>query len=403
MVFSRLLRRRCRRSRRHNKRKGLEGSRPPTYTSVDRTKCPLLKAISERNWARVERRCRSHPEEAFCWSKKTHRTALHFVTSPDVHCPLHILELLIETNPHAVLLQDSYRYVSGTPLHHICSTENVNDPRVVQLFVDTALKVHDRFPSIEKRPSHWSPLYVAARQAAPVEALQLLLKTRQETRWIAPWTGGETFQDMNGSTLVPERQSPLECLWAYCDFSNLDSEAQNSMREIAIDMLQPQCDSIPSSDDSRVARWIQCLLLLRECCQDSTRVVRHVACLYHPIPGLLQFVCELFPEQACMKDEHGRLPLHDMIVHTKFNNRKWQQTLLHADLEQEREKEILVQMVSTLVDANPDALAVAEPESDLHPYLLAAVQDYPLESIYYMLNKSPQVMMCQREGGSTRC
>jgi len=361
-----------RRTRRHFRHHG----RSPTYNLVIRSQSRLLTATWEQQWDIVRDRCRSHPEEAFCRSQNNFRTALHLATMPGVKCPVWALQILIEANPHAVLMEDSHMF-GGTPLHFVCGSCHRNNPRVIQLFVDTAVQMEQQYKDIDMRVSGWSPLFLAARRVAPNETLEILVQSRRHTRWIAPWTGGETIEYIKSSWTVPDNESPLQTLWINGGElpTRLSTDLKCRMREVARLLLDQQ-SSPTTTDDYVITGWTQYLILLREHCKSSTSLVHHVACLYQPIVGLLQLVCDLYPELLMTRNSKRRIPLHALLHH-------------------QRRTEMLRELVGILVRAQPESLTVAE--SGLYPCCLAAAQDASLDTIFYMLTTFPQVLEFQRQ------
>jgi hypothetical protein len=261
--------------------------RIPTYTIVSRDNCALLRLAWEQEWQKVAIRCVTHPQETFCQTENSLRTPLHLATLNNVPCPIEVAQALLQTNRHMVLVQDKDRY---TPLHNICffrpssssstlrrrrngsvshgssrqagtkssssaiiyptasifyshcrqMVGEIEDNELIPLFCDTAIMVEQELQGHGIIPESMgiSPLFLAAKRAAPLSTLQVLLQTRRQgtsqsssslsslsnancslqhyperprrrARWIAPSTGGEPYWC---ATTLDEYSSPLEIL-----------------------------------------------------------------------------------------------------------------------------------------------------------------------------------------------
>ena len=238
----------------------------PTYRTVSRDNCPLLRLAWEQRWQQVANRCVSHPQEALCLSEHSRRTALHLALLSNSVFPVECAKALLKANRHLVLVQDKENY---TPLHIACffarrqsmasstveegstlrrrrSAPNfystwcrriVGEPQdcndMISLFCDTAIMVEQEQQQRGTIPqlTGISPLFLASKRDAPLSILQILLQTRHEpsvpslsrfanscnienqtrrrAEWIAPSTGGEPYWD---STTLDEYSSPLEIL-----------------------------------------------------------------------------------------------------------------------------------------------------------------------------------------------
>jgi hypothetical protein len=146
-----------------------------------------------------------HPDEALSITEHSGRTALHLATFNHPCVPFQVAQALLQANRHMVLVPDSQCY---TPLHNVCFFPN---EALVGLFCDTAIMVEQELQGLGSIPPNYgtSPLFLAAKRAAPLCTLQCLLATRTRTQWIAPSTGGEPYWDQRS---LDEYSSPLEIL-----------------------------------------------------------------------------------------------------------------------------------------------------------------------------------------------
>ena len=180
----------------------------------------MLQLAWENQWDALIERCYTDSKEAFCVTQHSRRTPLHLATFNNA-CPVSVAQALLTANRHMVVVQDDDWY---TPLHNICFFRGGD--KLLPLFCDTALMVEQELQGrgILPTPSGTSPLFLAAKRAAPLESLQILLSTRKQqqqqqqqhkpntcpiTNWIAPSTGGEPYWNF---TTLDEYSSPLEIL-----------------------------------------------------------------------------------------------------------------------------------------------------------------------------------------------
>lgn len=174
----------------------------PTYRRLRREQSQLLSCCWEQDWNQVLLRCHSYPEEAYHMTTHSGRTALHLATFNHA-CPLKVAQALLRANRHMVLVQDANWY---TPLHNVAFFPGES---LVKIVCDTAIMVEQELQGRSIPPtSGTSPLFLAAKRAAPLRTLRQLLDTRQRTEWIAPSTGGEPYW----MDTLDEYSSPLEIL-----------------------------------------------------------------------------------------------------------------------------------------------------------------------------------------------
>jgi hypothetical protein len=355
----------------------------PKYRLVERSRCELLKLCWEKNWDGVLARCESHPDEAFCRSKNSDRTALHLATMPGSECPAPVLLTLLETNPHAVVVRDDQRYRGGTPLHFLCGSDQRNNADVIERYVQCALrfeKYNQKYNTASiGTDDAWSPLLLAAKMSARVETLQILVQTRSRTLWIAPWTGGESCPGIN--PLLSEADSPLCCLWTYAEAHLTDTpeETLPRMRQIAETMLADKNAWVQgiSTDTEQEESWTKLLILLRVHIQGT--LLHTVATLYVPIPGLVRLTATIFPEQAQEVDEEGCLPLHNFF---RCPLDSWEP---HHE-----------EIVQILIETQPETLSAPDGIIDLKPVFLAALRDAPIGTLFSMLKACPVALELQR-------
>jgi hypothetical protein len=319
---------------------------------------------------------------------------------------------------------------------------------LVALFCDTASMVQQELMGRGDLPipSGTSPLFLAAKRAAPLGTLQVLLETRRRVSWIAPSTGGEPYGD---TTTLDQYSSPLEILLrdrTTSLFSNLETEPNKPLRKLlrstALSQLarfhnvdititnynycndddsdEPTESISETTDFEAVWLWQKCILLIAEHCpllhvQDdddddddtlSFGFLHAVACCKVPVPALLQAVLHIFPKQAILRDRQGMLPLHHVLAaHHPYATKALLDILLQhspacsnvalpngqTSLVQALYQHLSLDILQDLLEAGEHA-ALQIPYDGLYPFAIAASQDYELDVIYSFLTKSPQVL-----------
>jgi hypothetical protein len=213
----------------------------PTYKTVPRDICPLLRHSWSQNWSEVIQIVSKEPCRTLHKTDHYNRTALHLVTFTHTPCPLSVVKALLFANRHMVLMQDKNWY---TPLHLVaffargqgCSSSSRDDDdeeetTLISMLCDTAIMVERELGLQQQdvvattamaaaaatvgatipRSYGTSPLLLAAKRNAPITTIKALLKTRSHTHWIAPTTGGEPYWDIN-TIPAEDYSSPLEVL-----------------------------------------------------------------------------------------------------------------------------------------------------------------------------------------------
>lgn len=336
----------------------------PKYRPIRREESKILQGCWAREWKEVIDRCRTHPEEASHITQFSRRTALHLATF-NHPCPPFVAQALLSANRHMVLVQDAHRY---TPLHNVALFPGES---LVKLFCDTAIMVQQELQSKGIPPtSGTSPLFLAAKRAAPLRTLRTLLGTRTHypAQWIAPSTGGEPYW----MDTLDEYSSPLEILlrdrapklWLptliYPDGSKntklLKLMRESTLKRLVQQSTQKEPKSLSGVDDpilgpttqaelDALNLWNKSLELLVEHIphlqeskddnddtkgdtkynQDTlpskqklhrnhgTALVHCIASAKVPLPVLLQVALMVFPEQALQYNEYGMLPLHHVL------------------------------------------------------------------------------------------
>jgi hypothetical protein len=416
--------------------------RVPIYRRVRREACPLLQHSWEQEWMEVLQHCWTHPQDALTVTQHSGRTALHLATF-NHPCPLTVAEALLNANRHMILVQDANWY---TPLHNVCFFPG---EVLVKLFCDTAVMVEQELQGVGIPPtSGTSPLFLAAKRAAPLPTLRYLLHTRSRTEWIAPSTGSEPYW----MDSLDEYSSPLEILlrdraasiWFATSLVEAP-ELQRTMKQYAYRRLrewngiviltqaeEEEEEAFGSSEQQRfddfgqdelraLDLWEKCIELLAEhtprlqpsndddTAKNDWGVLHAISCAKVPIPSLLQVALAVFPEQTLQRDEHGMLPLHHVLL---AKHPYATQTLVSALLQHSPEAaqhrmpdegptplslalhmKLPTDILSELLAVDSYAtLGMAHPGSGMYPFAAAASRDYELDVIFSLLVAHPQIL-----------
>jgi hypothetical protein len=215
----------------------------PLYKQVPTSACKLFQLARNPNNQdqEVQQQCASHPEEAFCITNHSLRTALHLVCL-DHTLSYVAIRCLLQANPHALLVVDKYGY---TPLHLICSTtthcrnnDTDEEDLLIPLFLNAILELAETQGILFQLPPTTSsstvqvkvipsPLALAAKRGAPLTSIRCVVETRRHysavnskaLSWIAPLTGGEpySYSSKDRGTTIPSNttamaESPLMLL-----------------------------------------------------------------------------------------------------------------------------------------------------------------------------------------------
>lgn len=400
----------------------------PVYKKVPRSSCKMLTLAWERRWESLVRRCESFPSEAFCVTEHSGRTALHLSTF-NQGCPIEVARAILKSNRHSILVAD---YLSYTPLHNISLFQGGD--ALMPLFCDTAIMVEQELQGRGNLPPPFrtSPLYLAAKRNAPLSTLRTLLKTRARSKWIAPFTGGESYWNLQ-EEILDICSSPLEILvrGRTASFAGISEQTKQQMRIMSLELRKEVISSTTSwesegdihaldkHDKEALRLWAKCLLLMKEnvrtipakggSTSDIISLVHTIASLRVPTPFLLQLAAELFPEQIVQRDDTGSYPLFHVlkanhpyatkqllnILLTKKESRghhfplpyiqECMRTAIHIGMSWEGG-------LKDIVMANSEVLTLTDSGTNLLPVFLAASQDAAIDTIFYLLREEPQAV-----------
>lgn len=190
-------------------------------------------------WYDIWDRCEQYKDELYVVDSYTGRTPLHIalvkLTSSNNNSTYditnhysesdaaehtmweHVIESMMELNPHSLIVIDKHNY---TPIHLLCNLAKIVQQQqqskesfhLFSMIIRTLLDIPKLYSlpshevaiiSIAKKPISQSiqppsPLLLACRKNISIESLYWLLRTKNvfSLSWIAPWTGGETIQDV---------------------------------------------------------------------------------------------------------------------------------------------------------------------------------------------------------------
>lgn len=404
----------------------------PKYKETSRSQCLLLRYTWERQWERVVERCESDPQEACCVTTETGRTALHLACFNHA-CPTFVARALIDTNPHALLVQDSCW--GWTPLHSLCAFQAGD--HLIPLFCERTTRVERAlgWPGLQK--SQQSPLLLACKRNAPWSTLAALLKVRRNTpnSWIAPVTGCEPYWTVSGGD--DDKIPPLAALVDARGSEPLSHVSAATLRTMKIrtaalfdfpySAFQQDLTTVAHVDDSfdeTVHFWDKCMRLLKEAWRTELghgkTLVHLLSSLVIPVPSLLRLSLDMFPPLALQRDGKGLIPLHHVLLHP-YLNATTLKLMIHIILSRQPDSAgvLLPRNVSPLADggyplelalrrglewdegvallvtAAPQALELQEWQPE--PALVAATMDAKLDTIYRLIRTSPEFLQnCSR-------
>ena len=393
----------------------------PRYRSVPRASCRMLSLAWARRWDELVQRCETTPNEAFTRTE-TGRTALHLATFNE-GCPMEVAVAILTANRHSILVEDQNCY---TPLHNLSLFQGGDG--LMSLFCDTAIMVEQELQGRGKLPalSRTSPLYLAAKRDAPLSTIRILLQTRARSKWIAPFTGGESYWDPQQT--LDLFSSPLEILLrgrSAC-FVGISEATKRHMAAMALS-LGSNKDVVSADqplkasdlhDQTALDMWAKCLVLMQENFRKtghddlSTPSLLHtVASLKVPSPILLKIALDLFPEQVAQRDDTGKHPLYHILKSNHpYATKQLVSTLLETASKSSRSKYPLRYLqeglklgletgllwdegLKGIALANSEVLRLLDSETRLFPALFAAERNASIDTIFLLLQAEPNVIV----------
>ena len=360
--------------------------RPPRLVDIRRESSPLLSACWQQNWNEVLNYLET--DQIYHRTHNSGRQALHLAFMPPARCPTDVLRAIIKANPYAVVTEDYY-HEGGTPLHLCCGSKLREQSTLVKEMVDTALQVHAECPEhIHIQLTYWSPLYQAAKCAAPPATLYILVQASHVQPWIAPWTGAEAWtreHQIRSLSLAFALDSPLRALW-------IRSNPKRSipimlMRQLTLNyyaVADPWEFWLSQDDtwntDPDVLLFAKTLVILRDHTTSVDQLLHTAVSMYATIPALVRLLTVLWPEQLMLpSQEHGgRLPIHVAVA-------RYAAAGSCIDIDAAKVLVILAQ-------AQPQMLQVRDPCTGLPPALQLAPHAASVDLIYTLLRPFPTVV-----------
>jgi len=250
---------------------GLSGSFEPNYHTTKKQRLPQLSSelydlVLDMNWPLVIQHCQDHPQDVLYQDPDTRETPLYLACqwSP----PLNVLQALIQANPMA--LQMTAKEHRDLPLHVLCRYGN----------------------------------------SVSLEALQLLARE---------YPAGASHPTKHG-------KSTLQILWAFARPNALKEEQSAALSSEEAEKVQQFWDKmqvlVEAVATSRQQSWpIRPKYYADSSSDDESPLSNNGQKLYHvhavvslgalgcPCP-VLEYICNLYPDQLSQRDESGQLPLH---------------------------------------------------------------------------------------------
>ncbi len=389
----------------------------PKYKTVSRRNCLLLKFLWDRDWPRVIQRIESHPQESYCLTEHSMRSALH-LASFNHGCPLVAAEALLLANVHALYVEDSSTF---TPLHYACSFQTGTD-HLVPLFcqkleeMDVQFTGTGQIPLILTSNARRSPLLLACSRNAPISVLCAVMTASSSigstNKWMCPTTGGEPYwydvKDFGIRAL-----SPLAVL--VDQYLDVGKATPADFQELREQLQRNSCSFAPFQDfelgqsKETLSVLRKAILLMEHTLGEYDGSALHIACsLKVSIPSLAAILGAVLPEQATIHDSLGFIPLHHVLLnpHSPLQllcnvldiNRDactiptWYGTYpLILSIQKGWGWETCI---SELVRASPATLDTADRETGLVPFLLAASVNADVTTIFELLRVAPHQLVC---------
>mmetsp|Transcript_14792 Transcript_14792/g.28020 ORF Transcript_14792/g.28020 Transcript_14792/m.28020 type:complete len:425 (+) Transcript_14792:42-1316(+) len=370
----------------------LQRRSPPRLVSIRRESSPLLNACWQQNWNAVLSYLDT--DQIYHRSHNSGRQALHFACMPAAQCPMGVLRAILNANPYAVVTEDYHQY-GGTPLHFCCGSKLREQSSLVKEMVDTAIQVQAEcaHEHIHIRLSYWSPLYQAAKWAAPPATLYILVQASHVQPWIAPWTGAESWNradQIRRTSLAPARDSPLRALWRRSTPKRLISIHGlpiAMMRQLTLDYYaaaDPWEFCLSKQElwkaNPDISHFAKVLVLLRDQTTSVDQLLQTAVSLYASIPALVRLLTVLWPEQLMLpsQENNDRLPVHVGVA-------RYAAASLGAEAE-------AAQVLEILALSQPQALLVPDLVTGLPPALHVAPHAASVDLIYTLLRPVPTLV-----------
>lgn len=372
---------------------------------VSRSRIPLLASTWERDWANVVKRCKSHPHEATYITEGSRRTALHLACF-NHGAPMCVVQAILNANPYAILIEDSQGY---TPLHVACSFRGGDF--LVPIFCTTieklAMELGNISPAVSRKAS--SPLEVACRRNAPISTLRaLLFLKRVGIEWVAPVTGGEPYwyQSIDHRT----DQSPIQTLLNNSlKVSKSNGHSEKTLKEIVTSIFTRDHVEIFEQYNKLSPEellWAKCVLLIREAVAEDIPFLHALVSIATPVISLVINIGPLFADQALQQDSFGHVPLHHVILHPyeggklirivrSINRAATSIPLSNGTPPLIKALEVgrkWTTGVAYLAFADPEVLSSLVLSLRLYPFMVAAMYNADLDTIYNLLCCTPQLI-----------
>jgi len=337
---------------------------------------PLFEFIYRSEWDMVISRLLTHPKDAKLTDQQN-MTALHIVCK--LSCPpLHLIDTIISTYPEAVIKQDR---TGCTPLHYASVSLSVDVVRrlLVENISAIGIKNFAGYTSLESM--YWYGPYCHDTNYEVKDAAERHIN-------ITTIAINTSFSHNQAPTdFMSQVDFSLSKMWTVVNLL-LKAEYHRSIS-----------DPLPNN---KVWRVVHACAGIRNC----------------PSNLLLMFAIKLYPMQVFERDEDGNLPLHiAATIPVTSDDRGNENIRLLAAVYPGAARttchkgklplSLVLQSgygwdkgIEDILRAYPAALTVKDEETNLFPFMAAAVSDAPLETIYKLLRANPEIgrfMVFQQE------
>ena len=386
----------------------------------------LLTLVQAYDWAGSLARIASNPEEAITVGIQG-RTALHVACDQDA--PAVVVEALLKAYPDASIMVGTSNM---NPLHITCSSQHAS-VQVVRVLLESG---KGQEASEKQDVDGDMPLHTACRCGAPIEVLEVLLKTNPNavnerdyeglTPLLRLWVryfvilGDDVIDavkgpgDLTGELLDAWNKTELLLRCAYMGSLHHDEGAifrtvhaasavdcpravvkistiihphqveeldEQNMTPLLIAAIAPIFKVRDLSDEGYL---LEDRIHGDENCDNRDDDEHHMDELQ---PSVVEILIAASSDSACVPNSLGRLPLHLAIA----SGKKWENG------------------VEAILHAYPDALTMQDPLTRLYPFLLAAeCQTSETNTIFELIRTNPALLQsgidfsCQETTENTR-
>jgi ankyrin repeat protein len=372
----------------------LSESKPPTKT--------LIRHIKRRDWDGARLRALVYPWDAHYHTRSDKVTPMHLLCL--YRAPLDLVELLLDANPDALVAHDSQGW---TPIHLVILYGGNEEVALMLIRRGGAPAASLQSPDVG------SPLHLACRHGASIAVMEEILQADLSMATTANENGTKPAEVVwNQFVRNPENEVLIRVLHQGNKNALEDIECDQSAMDVLLKRLQLLLQAAKQEESTDDSMMMHNLLSHHSALGDLTQ--------------FLEIAVRLFPEQVEAMDDKGNFLLHiaassPPVPPTKYMRKPFAlpkdsidilfraypaaasftnhagDLPLHLALQQGRRT--WTTGISSLVEADSDALQLRDQNTQLYPFLLAAAfpsghDTKSLGTIFELLLACPHVVSC---------